>query len=142
MLQHVTEPDVVLQEVVRCLQRGALLTIFEPNWAEFTVRSESGDERCGWLCAVRHPDVGGLLWDLIEAAGCTVLDRVEELSVWRDLGVLDGIIGLERSLVLAVELDRVSQPKADVWLREQRARDALGRFEARMPKVMVIATRR
>lgn len=142
VLQHVAQPSVVLVEVVRCLRRGALLTVFEPNWAGFTVRSESGDERCGWLCAVRHPEVGGSLWDLIEAAGCTVLDRVEELSVWRSLDVLDGTIGLERSIAHAVEHGRVSEQKADDWLREQRARDARGRFYAMMPKVMIVATRR
>jgi SAM-dependent methyltransferase len=141
VLQHVVEPVVVLAEVVRCLRPGALLTVFEPDWAGFTVRSESGDEASGWLSAVRHPDVGGSLWDLLEAAGCTVLDRVEELSVWRSLDVVDGTIGLERSIAHAVEHGRVSLLQADRWLHEQRARDAVGQFYAKMPKVMLVATR-
>jgi SAM-dependent methyltransferase len=141
VLQHVTEPAAVLDEVVRCLRPGSLLTVFEPNWAGLTVRSGSGDERCGWVSAVRHPGVGGALWDLLEAAGCTVLDRVEELSVWRSLGVLDGTIGLERSVAHAVHHGRVSPQKADRWVREQRARDARGHFYAMMPKVMLVATR-
>src|SRR5262249_36535614 len=120
---------------------GALLTIFEPNWAGFTVRSTSGDECCAWLSAVRHPDIGGSLWATIEAAGCTVLDRVEELSVWRSLRVLDETIGLERSIALAVANDRVTQRGADEWLREQRAREAQNEFYALMPKIMVVATR-
>lgn len=142
VLQHVAEPVVVLDEVVRCLRPGALLTVFEPDWSRFTVRSESGEEPSGWVSAVRHPHVGGLLWELLEDAGCTVLDRVEELSVWRSLDVLDGTVGLERSIAHAVEHGRVSQPEGDRWLQEQRARDALGQFHARMPKVMLIATRR
>jgi SAM-dependent methyltransferase len=142
VLQHVVEPGVVLDEVVRCLRPGALLTIFEPDWAGFTIRSESGDVPCGWVCAVRHPEVGGSLWDLVETAGCTVLDRVEELSVWRSLDVLDEVIGLERSIAHAVGNGRVSQRTADDWLREQRAREALGHFYAKMRKVMIVATRR
>jgi SAM-dependent methyltransferase len=141
VLQHVAEPAAVLDEVVRCVRRGALLTVFEPNWAGFTVRAGSGDECAAWVSAVRHPDVGGRLWELLEAAGCTVHDRVEELSVWRSLDVLDGTIGLERSIAHAVASGRVSQPKADHWIREQRARDARGRFYATMPKVMLVATR-
>jgi ubiquinone/menaquinone biosynthesis C-methylase UbiE len=61
VLQHVLDPEIVLSEVVRCLRPGALLTAFEPNWAGFTVRSASGDERCGWVSAVRHSEVGGSL---------------------------------------------------------------------------------
>jgi hypothetical protein len=79
---------------------------------------------------------------LIEAAGCSVLDRVEELSVWRTLDVLDGTIGLGRSIAHAVENSRISQQKANDWLQEQRARDARGHFYATMPKVMIVAARR
>jgi ubiquinone/menaquinone biosynthesis C-methylase UbiE len=38
VLMHVVDPTIVLEELVRCLRPGALLTIFEPNWADFTVR--------------------------------------------------------------------------------------------------------
>jgi SAM-dependent methyltransferase len=141
VLQHVAEPVVVLDEVVRCLRPGALLTVFEPNWPGFTVRSESGDEGCGWLSVVRHPEIGGSLWSMIEAAGCSVLDRVEELSVWRTLDVLDDTIGLERSIAHAVENGRISSAAADGWLREQRALDERGDFYATMPKILIVATR-
>jgi SAM-dependent methyltransferase len=141
VLMHVVDPAVVLEEVVRCLRPGALLTIFEPNWGDFTVQSESGDERCGWVCAARHAAVGSALWDLLETRGCVVLDRVEELSVWRHLDVLDGVIGLERSIASAVHAGRIAEQVADDWLAEQRARDALGIFHARMPKVLLVARR-
>jgi SAM-dependent methyltransferase len=141
VLMHVLDPAVMLGEVVRCLRPGGLLTVFEPNWGGFTVRSESGDERCGWVCSARHPYVGAALWDLLEAAGCVVLDRVEELSVWRSLDVLDGTVGLDRSIGHAVQNGRVSQHVADRWLGEQRTRDALGIFYATMPKVLLVAGR-
>ena len=117
------------------------MTIFEPNWRDFTVRSERGEERCGWVCSARHPDVGGVLCELLEAAGCIVLDRVEELSVWRSLDVLDGVVGIDRSLTSAVQHERISQSAADCWLAEQRARDAAGMFHGTMPKVLVVARR-
>jgi SAM-dependent methyltransferase len=141
VLMHVVDPSVVLAEVVRCLRREALLTVFEPDWDRFTVRTDAGEERCGWVCAARHPGVGGVLWELLEAAGCVVLDRVEELSVWRSLAVLDGTVGLERSIAHVVQHERISRSAADRWLDEQRARDALGCFYATMPKVLFVARR-
>ena len=142
VLMHVVDPAAVLVELVRCLCRGALLTIFEPDWGGFTVRSGSGEERCAWVCAARHPDVGGALWGLVEAAGCVVVDRVEELSVWRSLDVLDGTVGLDRSIATAVQHGRVSHQVAERWLNEQRGREELGTFHATMPKVLLVAQRR
>jgi hypothetical protein len=82
-----------------------------------------------------------VLWTLLEDAGCVVLDRVEELSVWRSLGVLDGVVGLDRSVANAIEIHRVSAAAANRWLQEQRTRDALGIFRAIMPKVLFVAQR-
>jgi SAM-dependent methyltransferase len=139
VLMHVTDPMKVLEEIVRCLCADALVTVFEPNWGDFRVRTEAGDERCSWICAARHPDVGSTLWELLERAGCVVLDRVEELSVWRSLAVLDGTVGLDRSIANAVEHRRVSETAARRWLDGQRARDAREEFYATMPKVLVVA---
>ena len=117
------------------------MTIFEPNWDGFTVRSERGKSAAGGCAQPRHPDVGGALCELLEAAGCIVLDRVEELSVWRSLDVLDGVVGIERSIANAVQQERISQQAADRWLTEQRDRDAAGVFHATMPKVLVVTRR-
>ena len=89
VLMHVVNPSVVLAEIARCLREGALLTVF---------RGERGDEPTPWIATARHPDVGGRLWDLVEAAGFDVLDRVEEMSVWRSLDMLDGVVGVESSV--------------------------------------------
>ena len=46
VLQHVVSPTAVLDEVVRCLRPGALLTVYEPDWSSFRVR-HAGDEVTG-----------------------------------------------------------------------------------------------
>jgi SAM-dependent methyltransferase len=142
VLIHVTDPRVVLTEIARCLRSGALLTVFEPDWGAFRVRGERGDEITSWIANVRHPDVGAALWTLVEEAGLEVLDRVEELSVWRRLDVLDHVIGVEASVQRAVDADRISDDEARAWLDEQRDRDARGHFSAFMRKVMVVARQR
>jgi SAM-dependent methyltransferase len=142
VLIHVREPAAVVKEIARCLRPGALLSAFEPDWDSFTVRSAGGDEHCGWICGVRHPGVGSELWNLMEAAGCEVLDRVEELSIWKRLAVLDRVIELAPSIEKAVIAQRISRARADEWLTEQRERDGRGVFRAAMPKILIVARKR
>jgi SAM-dependent methyltransferase len=142
VLMHVIDPAVVLAEAVRCLRVGSLITVYEPDWSEFRVRDDSGDQRTGWIAGSRHPGIGGQLWELLEEAGCEVLDRVEERSIWRSLTVLDAVIGLEVSIQRAIDLGRIGQQDAARWLEGQRAREAVGAFFAIAPKILVVAVRR
>jgi SAM-dependent methyltransferase len=141
VLIHVADPLSVVSEAVRCMRRGGLITVFEPDWSEFRVRTHEGAESAGWLAGLRHPGVGGALWGLLEDAGCDVVDRVEELSVWRSIEVLDAVIGLRDSLRGAVDADRIGDREAATWLREQTDREANGTFYATIPKVLVVAVK-
>ena len=142
VLMHVVDPLAVLVEVVRCLRPGALITVYEPNWDSFLVRSDHGNEAVDWIAPSRHPGIGGKLWGLIEEAGCDVLDRVEELSVWRSLAVLDRVVGLEASVVRAVDARRVSRVEADRWVAEQRGRESRAEFRSTISKVLIVARKR
>ena len=71
-----------------------------------------------------------------------MLDRVEELSVWRSLEVLDRVVGLAVSVEQAVAASRIDRLAAERWLDEQRAREARGEFSATMRKVMIVAAKR
>ncbi len=142
VLQHVVSPAAVLDEVVRCLRPGALLTVYEPDWSSFRVRGPAGDEVTEWISSVRHPAIGGALWDLFETAGVDVVDRVEVLSVWRSLEVLDRAIGLELSVERAVRAERISRSEADRWVADQRARESRGEFRSTFAKVLVVGQKR
>jgi SAM-dependent methyltransferase len=142
VLIHVVDPAAVVAEIVRCLKPGALLTAFEPAWDAFKVRGEDGDEPCGWITGVRHPGVGSELWTLLEAANCDVLDRVEELSVWRSLDTVDRVTNLESSVERAVAAQRISKESADEWVTRQRERTVHGSFRATMPKILIVARKR
>jgi SAM-dependent methyltransferase len=142
VLMHVVSPGAVVAEVVRCLEPGALLTIFEPDWSQFTVSDRSGDRIATWLLRARHPGVGGELVRLVEQAGCTVLDRVEERSYWPRLETLDYIVGgTDRAVERAIEAGRIRAREGRAWLADQRARDERGEFHAVMPKILVVARR-
>jgi SAM-dependent methyltransferase len=142
VLMHVDAPEAVLDEAVRCVTSGGLITVYEPNWAGLRVRSEVLPEPAGWLSSAKHPDIGARLWELLENAGCDVADRVEELSAWRSLATLERVAGFPDAVDRAVNAGRVERAGARRWVREQRQRDARGQFFALMPKIQVIATRR
>jgi SAM-dependent methyltransferase len=143
VLMHVADPAVVVAEVVRCVDRGGIVTAFEPDWSSFRVRGADGDEPAGWMVHARHPAVGALLWDLLETSGCEVLDRVEERSVWRSLGVLDRVVGgLDQAVARAIALEKVSADHARQWLDAQRSRDAEAGFYSTLPKILIVARTR
>ena len=139
VLLHVEDPPTVVREAVRCLAPGGLLTMFEPDWDGIRVESDVLDERVTWLSGARSPGVGGALWKLAEEHGCDVVDRVEELSVWT-FETLERVVGgLDDAIPRAVAAGRINDRDAEVWLAEQRQREAAGRFRATMPKVLIVA---
>jgi SAM-dependent methyltransferase len=142
VLVHVADPSAVVSEAERCVCHGGLVTAFEPDWSQFRLRTDHRDVAAGWLSGLRHPVIGGALWKLLAAAGCDVVDRVEELSVWRSIAVLDGVIGLHESLRRAVEAGRIGRREADQWLGGQMSRERAESFYATLPKVLVVAVKR
>ena len=79
------DPAPLLREARRCVRRGGLLTVFEPDWATMRVESEHFETDASWLANVRQPDIGANLEALVERAGAGVVDVVEEHSVWPSL---------------------------------------------------------
>jgi SAM-dependent methyltransferase len=137
VLMHVDRPAAVVMEVVRCVQASGLLTIFEPDWSSLRV--------CGspvpteWVSVARHPSIGSSIGDLLRAAGCSVLDRVEERSWWT-FSNFERITNLRRSLDRAVASGHASPSETQQWLAEQHRRAAAGNFHAEIAKIMWIAS--
>jgi SAM-dependent methyltransferase len=142
VLMHVDDPLHVLAEAVRCVERGGLVTVFEPDWTRFEIVSDVLSTNARWITSVKNPDIGARLWGLLEDSGCEVLDRVEELSVWRSLVTLERVTGFAAGVDRAVAAGRLDRGAADRWVREQRALEAAGEFRARLPKVLVVAIKR
>lgn len=140
VLMHVADPESVVREAARCLRPGGLLAMFEPDWLSLEVETDDGRARCGWLNGSRHPGVGAHLWDIAETAGLAVVDRVEELSVWRDLEALNAIVGGARQAVTnAIGAGRVDRRTGEDWYQLHTKRNDERRFRAFMRKVLVLA---
>ena len=67
------------------------------------------------------------------------LDRVEELSVWRNLDTLRTVIDLDETIVRAVADGRIDEGTAGAWHARQVANDTHGAFLSLMPKVQIVA---
>jgi SAM-dependent methyltransferase len=141
VLIHVEDPVSLLAEAARCLPPSALLTVFEPDWSRYVVRDDGEMASAAWLAPVRHPDAGSRLWKWVEAAGFAVLDRVEELSVWRSLDTLRSVIDLDATLARGVADGRIDERATAAWRARQVANDARGEFLSLMPKVQIVAER-
>jgi SAM-dependent methyltransferase len=141
VLMHVTDPARVLAEVLRCVHGGGLVTVFEPNWTSFRVTSDVLPHDASWITSVRQPDIGGRLWELMEEAGCEILDQVEERSVWRSLETPQQMADLPGAVDRAVAAGRLDGATARRWMLEQRDRHSAGEFHALMPKVLLVAAK-
>jgi ubiquinone/menaquinone biosynthesis C-methylase UbiE len=137
VLMHVADPTAVITEVVRCVQPGGLLTIFEPDWSSLAVNGTPVPT--DWLSVARHPAIGPSVGGLLAAAGCSILDRVEERSWWtfRDF---ERITNLEQSLDRAVMGGRAQRSDVRQWLAEQRRRASVNDFRAEIAKILWVAT--
>ena len=141
VLIHVADPIALLAEAARCLEPGALITVFEPDWSHFLVRDHDELVSAAWLAPVRHPDAGSCLWDWVSTSGFTVLDRIEELSVWRSLDTLNRVINLDQAISRAVDVGRVTAHAAAAWQTRQVENDASSEFISLMPKIQIVAER-
>jgi SAM-dependent methyltransferase len=139
VLQHVGDPAIVLSEAARCLRPGGLLTVFEPDWTTLRIPSDQFGDDATWLANVKQPEIGATLWDLVERAGCDVLDRVEELSVWTSLPLAERLISVSAGVQRAVRRGRFTEEQGVAWLAEQQDKERDRRFRGTIAKVLIVA---
>jgi len=137
VLMHVRTPETVLGEVLRCVERDGLVTIFEPDWTSLYIEGAS-EPWAGWLSNVEHPAIGRELGTLLDDIGFAVVDRVEERSWW-SFEHFERITNLERSVDRAVAAGKINETDARRWIAEQRERAAEGLFRAELSKVLWVA---
>jgi ubiquinone/menaquinone biosynthesis C-methylase UbiE len=137
VLMHVADPTAVISEVVRCMQPNGLLTIFEPDWSNLAVNRSSVPTE--WVSIAKHPAIGSSVGGLLAAAGCSILDRVEERSWWT-FSDFERITNLEQSLDRAVTSGKACRSEVQQWLAEQRRRASVDDFCAEIAKILWVAT--
>lgn len=139
VLQHVTDPGAVVDEMVRVVRPGGVLAVLEPDHTSFRVDSalDADGALLSRLVLAKHPSIGAQLPGLLRDRGCVVDDVVTEHSSGYRLEGLP--IDAEAALERGVNRGLLSRADADAWLAEQTERTREGTFLATWLKVLVIA---
>lgn len=139
VLQHVFDPEAVVDEMLRVVRPGGALAVLEPDHTSLRVDScvDPSGTRLSGLVLAKHPSIGRELAELLRLRGCRIDDVVTEQSFGYQL---DGLpIKAAPALARAVSQGRLSDREANDWLTEQTARTRDGSFRASWTKVLVIA---
>jgi SAM-dependent methyltransferase len=139
VLQHVADPSVVLDEVIRVVRPSGFIAVFEPDHTTFRVDSDLVPDGTvpGRFVSVRHPRIGTDVAELLRARACTVVDVVTETSFGFRLDALpfDATTLTQRGVDTGV----LDADLGAAWLEEQRARVRAGDFRASWTKILTVA---
>ncbi|HVT75844.1 MAG TPA: methyltransferase domain-containing protein [Acidimicrobiales bacterium] len=140
VLEHVIDPERVLDEAARVLRPGGWVAVLEPDFGTFRVESDVVTDG-SWpaaLLAARHPYVGGVVADMLSERGFAVRDIVTESSRGRAFEFLP--VDAAAVVARAVGSGRCDAHAAAEWIAEQRRRSLAGTLRARWDKVLVVAS--
>jgi ubiquinone/menaquinone biosynthesis C-methylase UbiE len=122
-LQHVEEPPVVLNEILRTLRPGGLLVCSEPDWSTFVIADP--DRMASQISAFfyrgfRNPRIGYELKSLLETAGFVDLQTEEVILSTTGFASSDIVFDLTQSAARLAENSKSEEPLA--WLANLRQR--------------------
>jgi SAM-dependent methyltransferase len=139
VLQHVTDPAVVLDEVVRVTRPSGFIAVFEPDHTSFRVDSDLVPDGTlpGRFVSVRHPGIGAQVADLLRARGCVVVDVITETSFGYRLDALP--FDAAKLTQRGVDTGALDPGLRAAWLDEQQVRVQDGRFQALWSKILTVA---
>ena len=134
VLQHVSEPAVVVGEMVRVLRGEGRLAAWEPDWGLAFVDSSDGGTTAAVLDRIgrvaRNPWIGRALGRLFREAGLGEVFVLPRVGLFSELAVADERLHLTRHLQDGVAAGTIPPELADTWLDHLHAEDAAGSFLA------------
>jgi ubiquinone/menaquinone biosynthesis C-methylase UbiE len=139
VLQHVPDPRLVVDEMLRVVRPGGVLAVLDADQTSLRVESrlDPSGALLGGLSISRQPAVAAGVADLLRQRNCRVDDVVTELSFGYQL---DGLpVDAASRLQRAVRSGALTADEASAWLAEQTARTEEGTFRASWTKILVVA---
>jgi len=148
VLQHLSEPEAVLSEMVRALKSGGRLCAIEPNWSATTIVSSDVevteafiDDMRGLIDGVRivrSPRMGYQLERMCKSVGLEILESREMAHIFGSFEAAAEVITFKPRLEKLVSKEVISQQRADDWLQELQILSRDGLFNVTLPYRFVV----
>jgi ubiquinone/menaquinone biosynthesis C-methylase UbiE len=132
MFQHVPDHHTAMNELVRVLQPGGVIVVYDTDWETLIIDAQDWQTTRALLnvhCAEhRHGWIGRMLPGLMRASGLRDIQVVPTTLMFRDLALAERLHTLRRTADFAIAEGRVTTETVEAWFDDLRRRDAQERF--------------
>jgi ubiquinone/menaquinone biosynthesis C-methylase UbiE len=142
VLQHVSEPQIVISELVRVLKPGGILLAYDNDWGTFSITSDN--QRVtrmlenAWCDSFANSWIGRELRGYFIRAGLWSVNIYPSVSLISDLDTADQVYNLRQTVRRAIAAREISESAGHAWLAELQARTRSGSFAAALTAYMAI----
>lgn len=117
-LQHVENPQTVINEVYRALKPGGWMVSAEPDWSTFVISPDEKNISEIVTKRVRHPRIGQQLHSMYEAAGFSNIQLTEHLGIFKGFSEVDTIFTITGIAKKISEDSSLQSKKVLAWLEK------------------------
>ena len=142
VLQHVSQPQVAISELVRVLKPRGILLAYDNDWGTFSITSQ--DRRVtrilenAWCDSFVNSWIGRELRKYFREAGLVDIKIYPSVSLISDFATADKVYNLTQTAQRAIAAGHISEMEASTWLTELRGRARSGSFAASLTAYMVV----
>jgi ubiquinone/menaquinone biosynthesis C-methylase UbiE len=131
-LQHLSDPEQVIGEMVRVLVPGGLLLAYDNDWGTFAVTGHHDDAtsiiETLWADSFKNRWIGRYLKHYFLAAGLRNVMLEPSVSVITDFALADRVYNLCQTVARAVAAGRLTPAVAEQWVLQAQALSQSGGF--------------
>jgi SAM-dependent methyltransferase len=140
VLQHISSPWAVLEEVRRVVRPAGGIAVMEPDWATLALHSRLPEISLAMTEAMRagppQPLVGRQLVALLVETGFDNVEVEIDAPAWRDYETARRILRLPNLIERAQRLGLVTENQTREWIADLQDLSANGRFFGSVSRVI------
>jgi len=145
LLQHVRNPQLVLDEMLRVLRPGGRIVVTDRDWGMVAI--DSADERTTRLILdeaasrICSPWIGRRLFGLFASAGLQQISLQTHCINTSSFETADALLDLATIATHTVEAGHLSREAKEAWLDDLSIRNRRGRFLASLTLFVVFGAK-